>query len=214
MPPHCATGARAVVRQVRTGSRDGVPTRTTVASRIFSVEQNDLWEALTNLERLPRWFGSVRGDLRPGGHYEIEGNASGRIECCEVPDCFFLTWEFGDQVSWVAVHLVARSDGTELSISHESAVEDPEFWAEYGPGAGGVGWDLGLLSLDRYLASDPEFDPTAAEEFATSSDGRTFITASAWGWAEAGIADGDDAAGAREAAERTIAFYTAAPSEP
>lgn len=207
------TMAGLVAREVRSGSREGVPTRTTVARRVYPVGQEDLWDALTSLERLPRWFAPVSGELRLGGRYEIEGNASGSIESCEAPDHFSLTWEFGEQVSWVTVELASVSGGTELSIAHEGSVEDPEFWTQYGPGAGGVGWDLALMGLDRYLRSDPTFDPTAAEEFATDPQGIAFIEASARDWAEAGIADGDESAAAREAAERTIAFYTTVPPE-
>ncbi|MGI5952103.1 MAG: SRPBCC family protein [Brooklawnia sp.] len=205
--------AKLVTREVRSGTRGGSPTRTTVARRVYNASQDDLWDALTNPERLPRWFAPVSGDLRLDGRYAIEGNASGRIEQCEVPDHFSLTWEFGGQVSWVSVQLASKAEGTELSIAHEGSVAEPEFWTQFGPGATGVGWDLALLGLNSHLAKDPAFDPTAAAQLATSPEAVAFIRAAALDWAEAGIADGDESVAARGAAERTVEFYTTVPGE-
>lgn len=47
----------------------------------------NLWSALTEPERLARWFGDVQGDLRVGGDYHltIPGavTATGRVDVCE-----------------------------------------------------------------------------------------------------------------------------------
>lgn len=72
-----ATTAGLVTREVRTGSRGGGPTKIALASRTYAGEQDDLWEALTSPERLPRWFLPVSGDLREGGSYQVTGNAHG-----------------------------------------------------------------------------------------------------------------------------------------
>jgi hypothetical protein len=45
-------------------------------------------------------------------------------------------------------------------------------------------------------------------EFATSRDGKAFITGSSEAWGEAAIAAGTDAEIAQESARRTTAFYT------
>ncbi|WP_432520118.1 hypothetical protein [Kineococcus sp. SYSU DK006] len=52
---------------MRSGTRDGVPTKTATARRTYATDQADLWEALTSTERLPRWFLPVSGDLRAAG---------------------------------------------------------------------------------------------------------------------------------------------------
>jgi uncharacterized protein YndB with AHSA1/START domain len=51
---------------------------------------DDVWAALTDPSRLPRWYGQVEGDLRPGGafrlHIESDGwDGTGRVEACEPP---------------------------------------------------------------------------------------------------------------------------------
>jgi uncharacterized protein YndB with AHSA1/START domain len=56
------------------------------ASRTFATSPDDLWEAITTPEQLARWFGSVSGDLRLGGSFQIEDNAMrGRSEAMPTP---------------------------------------------------------------------------------------------------------------------------------
>ena len=91
----------AVNRELETREFNGKPARALVASRVYDTTRDDLWDALTNIERLPRWFSPVTGDLRLGGRYQIEGNASGEITRCEPPRFLSVTWEFSGDVSWV-----------------------------------------------------------------------------------------------------------------
>jgi uncharacterized protein YndB with AHSA1/START domain len=91
--------AGLVSREVRTGSRDGAQTRIAVARRTYRTDQADLWDALTNAERIPRWFLPISGDLEPGGRYQFEGNAGGVVERCDEPEFFAVTWEMGPTVS-------------------------------------------------------------------------------------------------------------------
>ena len=75
--------------------------------------------------RIPRWFLPVTGDLRAGGHYQIEGNASGTIERCDPPQEFTATWEFGGQTSWIEVRLTSEPPGgTRLELEHIAAPGD------------------------------------------------------------------------------------------
>jgi len=199
------TTARQVTRQVRTGEQGGVPTRTTVASRLYRTDQRELWDALTNIERIPRWFLPITGQLELGGRYQLEGNAGGTIEGCDEPDSFAVTWEFDGSVSWVSVLLTPADGGTRLELVHESPV-DPSFWAQYGPGATGLGWDLSLIGLGWYAEDGLEFGPDDGEAFVASPEGVAFLEAAATDWAEAAIADGDDQDVAMEAAKRSFAF--------
>ena len=49
-------------------------------------------------------------------------------------------------VSWVTVRLSPDpKGGTRLELEHAAHVE--EHWKKFGPGAVGIGWDLGLLGL-------------------------------------------------------------------
>ncbi len=196
-----------VAREVRSGSRDGARTKVAIARRTYPTGQSDLWDALTNPERIPRWFLPVSGDLKVGGHYQLEGNAGGTVERCTAPESFAVTWEFGGTVSWVQVTLVPDGQRTTLELAHESPV-DPAMWEGYGPGAVGVGWDLGLIGLELHLEHGGQVDRSMAVTFPASPEGAEFIRLSAAGWADAAIKDGEEASKARAAAARTVAFFT------
>ncbi|WP_275004236.1 SRPBCC family protein [Promicromonospora iranensis] len=205
-----ATTAGLVTREVRDSSRDGVPTKIAVARRTYAAERADLWDALTSADRLPRWFLPVSGDLTVGGRYQLEGNAGGIVERCAAPEEFAVTWEFGETVSWLTVHLTPADDGTTLELVHEAPV-DPDFWTQYGPGATGVGWDLSLMGLGLHLASGAGLNPAEVESWSTSPEGVEFARLASTGWADAAVAAGEDADQARAAGERTLAFYTTPP---
>lgn len=202
--------AGLTARQVRTGERDGRATRVVIARRAYDSDHDDLWDALTNPERLPRWFLPVTGDLQVGGRYQVVGNAGGIVERCEPPRSFSVTWEMGPTVSWLTITLTEDDGRTTLELSHEAPV-DPDFWTQFGPGAVGVGWDLGLMGLGLHLSSGADNDGAEAQAWTLSPDGVAFVRASAEDWAAAATADGDDAAAAQDAAERTITFYTVMP---
>src|SRR5690606_25633066 len=114
------------------------------------------WDALTNKERLPRWFLPISGDLKLGGKYQFEGNAGGTILACQKPERISVSWEMNGGVSWVDVFLNPGSAGkTELVLEHVALEEgaSKEFWDQYGPGAVGVGWDLSLIGMELHLES-------------------------------------------------------------
>ncbi|BDT85894.1 SRPBCC family protein [Nocardia cyriacigeorgica] len=204
--------AGLVVREIRNGERDGAPTKIAIARRSYPTDRDDLWDALTDADRIPRWFLPVTGDLRVGGRYQFEGNAGGVIERCDAPESFAVTWEMGPQVSWVEVTLAATDAGTLLQLTHEAPV-DPQMWKQYGPGAVGVGWDLAMVALGLHLASGEPVDPAEGLAFPTTPEGTEFVRAAAADWAEAAIGGGDDPAEARAAAEQTVTFYTVEPEE-
>lgn len=205
-----ATTAGLVTREVHDSSRDGVPTKVAVARRTYAAERDDLWDALTSADRLPRWFLPVSGDLTVGGRYQLEGNAGGVVERCAAPEEFAVTWEFGGMVSWLTVHLTPADGGTALELVHEAPV-DPDLWKQYGPGATGVGWDLSLMGLGLHLASGESLDPAEVQAWSLSPEGIEFARLANTGWVDAAIAAGDDADQARAAGERTLAFYTTPP---
>lgn len=203
--------ANLVSREVHSGTRDGQPTRTVVARRRYSADRADVWDALTNPERLPRGFMPISGDLSVGGRYQLEGNAGGVIERCDEPESLAVTWEYGGQVSWLQLQLhEADAGATTLELVHEAPV-DPDMWEQFGPGAVGVGWDLGLFGLEQHLASGAALDPAEVEAWTVGPEGVPFVRRATEGWAGAAIDDGDDPDQARSAAEATVAFYTTAP---
>jgi uncharacterized protein YndB with AHSA1/START domain len=204
--------AGLVTREVRSGSRDGAPTKIAIARRTYGTDQSDLWDALTNADRIPRWFLPVSGDLEPGGRYQIEGNAGGVIERCDEPESFAVTWEYGSMLSWLEVTLTPAGDGTTLELAHEAHVE-PDLWGQFGPGAVGVGWDLALIGLGRHIDTGAPVDPLEGAAFATSPEGVELVRRAAADWADAAVVDGDEPDAANEAAKRTVAFYTTPPDD-
>jgi uncharacterized protein YndB with AHSA1/START domain len=189
----------AVTRELRNGERDGRPARTVIATCSYDSDIDDVWDAITNADRIPRWFLPISGDLRLGGRYQLQGNAGGEITACDPPRMLVLTWEFGGQMSWVRVDLETLSDGgTRLRLEHTAQVPE-EFWNEFGPGATGVGWDLTLLGLGRHLRGQPAREP--------SPDHKDFIRRSSEEWCRASVAAGTNEEAARAAAERTTQFY-------
>ncbi len=186
--------------------RGGQPACAVILSCSYPTTAPDLWDALTNRERILRWFLPISGELEPGGRYQFEGNAGGVITACEPPSRLALTWEFGEQVSWVEVRVSNDEAGqARLTLTHTQQVS--EHWVQYGPGATGVGWEMGLVGLAMHLAQPDAPKPDAAE-FATSPNGKALITSSSEAWGEAAIAGGADPGDARAAANRTTAFYT------
>jgi uncharacterized protein YndB with AHSA1/START domain len=201
----------ATTRVVTSRERDGKPAKVVVASRTFDTGIDDVWDALTNAERIPRWFMPVSGELRLGGRYQLQGNAGGEIVRCDPPRHLALTWEYGGDVSWVDVRLSERDGATHLELEHVAHVPDG-FWDQYGPGAVGVGWELGLMGLAEHLATGASYDPVEGAAWPTTDDGKRFTRASSDGWADASIAAGTPANAARAAGERTTAFYTGEPA--
>lgn len=200
-------------REVGSRTLEAGEARTVTVTRVYDTDVEDLWDACTNAERIPRWFLPVSGDLRPGGRYQLEGNAGGTIERCDPPRSFFATWEFRDQTSWIELRLAPEpAGGTRFVLEHIARVDD-ETWAQFGPGAVGLGWDLGLMGLALHIASGGEpVDAAAVAAWQASDEGIRFMTLSNERWAEASIAAGTEAADAHAAAARTLAAYTGAPA--
>ena len=192
-------------RSVSMVERDGRTAGAVTLSRGCGTTVDDLWDSVTNRQRIPRWFLPVHGDLEPGGRYRLEGNASGVITACDRPSHFALTWEFGGDTSWVDVRLTdAGAAPPRITLTH-TALLSPH-WGEYGPGAAGVGWEMGLLGLALHLAQPDAPKPDEAA-FAASRNGRAFITGSSEAWGRAAAEAGTDSAAAAAAARRTAAFY-------
>ncbi|MFI7401145.1 hypothetical protein ACIBW9_11750 [Streptomyces sp. NPDC049541] len=132
------------------------------------------------------------------------------IERCDPPKSFSATWEYGGEVSWIELHLTSEEGGTRFQLEHIAHVDDTK-WAEFGPGAVGVGWDLMVRGLSLHLGSGgAAVDPKKFMAWTVSDEGRRFMTSSSEAWYAANVAGGEDEKTAREAADRTTAAYTGA----
>lgn len=122
-----------------------------------------------------------------------------------------MSWLYGPDPGFSEVEVRLTPDGadrTVLELEHVAVVPD-DFWDQYGPGSVGVGWDLGLLGLDRHLAGG-EISREEAEAWDTSPEGREFATRSGEAWGAAYAASGAEAEVVAATTAATIAFYTGA----
>jgi uncharacterized protein YndB with AHSA1/START domain len=164
--------------------------------RRYAADQADVWQAITDPDRVRRWFLPLTGDLREGGNFQLEGNAAGDIMTCEPPRHLVVT--FGGESSIVEVLLSSDGQQTLLRLTHSVPLKLA------GSGAGalyvGPGWDGTLLGLAIYLAGEVAGDPVAA---ANSPEVQDFNVSSIKAWVGAieasGTADADAISAAREA---------------
>lgn len=196
----------AVARVVESRMQDGQEMLVVVASRAYDTTVDDLWNAVTDKSRLARWFAQVDGDLKLGGRFQVKNNASGTVTACVPPTSYAVTWELGGGVSWVNVLLQpTKSGGAHLTVEH-IAPPNPH-WDKFGAGAGGVGWELGLLGLGMHLRSGEARDKFDEHAWGVSEEGKSFVKAAGEGWIAAEIAHGEEPAKATTRGQRTIHFY-------
>ncbi len=118
----------AVTRGVRTVEREGEPAHVQTLSQEYASPIDDVWDAVTSAERIPRWFLPI-GDLRLGGRYQLQGNAGGEVLDCAPPEGgeagYRVTWEYMGGVSWLAVRLESVGDDrTRLELEHTARAAD------------------------------------------------------------------------------------------
>ena len=203
----------AVQREVGEGRVPAGAGRSLRLRRDYDAPIEDVWDAVTNPERISRWFLPISGDYRLGGRYQLEGNAGGEILACERPQRLKVTWAYGEMagdvpVSELEVRLSAIDGGqTRLELEHVAVVPE-EPWAEYGPGAVGIGWDQGMLGLTLHLRGESVEDPVAWQ---LSAEGREFATRSSEAWGEANRAAGADSETVARGVANSTAFYAPDP---
>lgn len=202
----------AVTRTIEDDPRHEGPFKAVVMSEVYPSPPADVWEAITDAERLSRWFLPVTGDLQLGGEYQLEGNAGGEVLECEPEERFLVTWVYDGHVSWVEVTLAPEGEGTRMRLAHSSPVDNP-FWEQFGPGATGVGWESGMFGLWLHLTSGEAVDRGAFSAWEASADAVAFITGVAAAWGGADAAAGEDPAVARRRADEVASFYTAPPTD-
>ena len=205
----------ATTRTLGARTHEAGELREVVLSAAYDTTVEDLWDAVTTAERIARWFLPVSGELRLGGRYQLEGNAGGEVTACDPPNGFDATWviQMPDMpepaVSWIEVRITAEGDDrARLTLTHVAEVDDT-MWAQFGPGAVGIGWDQGLLGLHLHITSGgATVDPAEVLPWIASDEGKRFTTLAGEGWYAAEVAAGVDEAEARRHADATIEAYT------
>jgi len=164
--------------------------------RLYAADGTDVWQAITDPDRVRRWFLPLTGDLREGGNFQLEGHAGGDILTCEPPRHLVVT--FGGESSIVDMTLSADDEQTLLQLTHSVPLEL----------AGGVagalyvgpGWDGALLGIALHLAGEVTADPVAA---ANSPELQNFNVSSINEWIAvieaSGAVGADEISAARQA---------------
>src|SRR3954447_5557806 len=113
---------QSVLRTVGPGKVPAGEAQMVVLRRTYRADIEDVWDAITDPERIARWFLPVTGDFRVGGHYQLEGNAGGEILRCDRPTRLLVTSMFGEAppgTSEVEVRLSkVGDDQTMLVLEH------------------------------------------------------------------------------------------------
>jgi uncharacterized protein YndB with AHSA1/START domain len=165
MTSHESAGTR-ILGSLRSADGKGV---VRIAER-YDTDIDDLWTALTDPERLARWYGQVEGDLRPGGEFRLylesdEWDGTGRVEACEPPRRLLVTTKETEE-SWrkgrgarpfdeaIEVTLTAHGEQTVLVIEVRGMPLDTI--AAYG-----AGWQIHAENLAAYLAGRDRVDGEA-----------------------------------------------------
>src|SRR5215472_4149928 len=131
---------------------------------------DDLWSALTDPDRLARWYGRVEGDLRPGGQFRLhvesaDIDAIGRVEECEPPRRLVVTNRETDE-SYLrgqgvppydeAIEATLTADGGQTILVIEVRGMPLDKIAFYG-----AGWQIHAENLAAYLAGRDRGDTEA-----------------------------------------------------
>jgi uncharacterized protein YndB with AHSA1/START domain len=204
-----ASQLKAIHRQVeRQLPGDGSGEQVSVLlRRSYDAPVDDVWDAVTQPDRIKRWFVPLSGDLRVGGSFQLEGNAGGEILTCEPPR--LLKVSFGGPTSIVELRLTPDGDSdTVLELEHSVPIE----MAQSGAGAlwVGPGWDGALLGLGLFLRGEAIGDPVAA---AHSPEALEFSKQSVHAWVEV-IKDSGTATDEELAAATEVSLAQFAPEAP
>jgi uncharacterized protein YndB with AHSA1/START domain len=134
---------------------------------------DDLWSAITDPDRLARWYGEVEGDLRLGGVFRTydaadDIEATGRVEACEAPRRLLVTTRETDESyqrgqgvppydEVLEATLTTEGDQTILVVEVRGMPLDTI--AFYG-----AGWQIHAENLATYLAGRERGDTEARWE--------------------------------------------------
>jgi uncharacterized protein YndB with AHSA1/START domain len=151
------TWLKSLHREKRTGSP-----RSVLLRRRYPTNQADLWDAVTNPERVGRWFGTIEGVTKAGNTVVVTAlgqpgvSWTAELRQCEPTQRFVMSWRFNQQMEHhddstdeVELRFVPEGDATILELEHRSA--EPRPW-EDGVGAG---WEGALMSLDALVRGVP-----------------------------------------------------------
>ncbi|HET6152636.1 MAG TPA: SRPBCC domain-containing protein [Marmoricola sp.] len=116
---------------------------------VYDTDLDDLWEAVSNPERLAGWLGIFSGDLRRGGTFHVTFRSTwdgpGRVDVCEAPHHLLVTMEPGtEDEAHIEAWLTAEGTGTRL-IVEERGLPIGSLDVH------GAGWQAHIEDLEHHL---------------------------------------------------------------
>lgn len=129
-------------------------------ARLYPLPSGEVWSAVTEPDRLGRWFADVTGDLRVGGAWSAtfpDGSASGVVAECEPAARIVTSWRWAHEPAGAApgrltVTVEPGADATRLLLVHEGVTGTPTGQA--------AGWYAHLAGLASHLRG---MDPGEAD---------------------------------------------------
>jgi uncharacterized protein YndB with AHSA1/START domain len=118
----------------------------------FETGIDELWSALTDRERLARWYGEIEGDLRARGEFRARVHASGwegvgRIEECDPPRRFRVVSKDPDESTEDTMEVELRGDSDQTTlVVEQSNLPLKLLWAY------GAGLQIHVEDLAAYIA--------------------------------------------------------------
>jgi len=95
-----------------------------VYDEVYATDIDDLWQAITDRDRLARWMADYDGELRLGGTWQVASEddvpwATGTVTACDPPRSFTTTWHAtGEDPTELVVSLESVPGGTRLLLEH------------------------------------------------------------------------------------------------
>ena len=126
----------------------------------YDTDIDDLWAAITDPDRLARWFGEVDGELSLGGEFRVHiadaGERIGRVEACDAPQRLLVTTTETDESYRrgqavppfdAARNITLTADGDQTTLVIEVKGMPLDKIAFFG-----AGWQIHAENLAAYLA--------------------------------------------------------------
>jgi len=127
----------------------------------YDTDIDDLWSAITDPDRLARWYGAAEGDFRVGGEFRLKVHASGwegvrRVKECEPPRHLILVGQEQDDPFEMITEVWLTADGDQTILVMEERGMPLEYVTAYGAGI-----QIHVEDLAAYLRGDERCDSDA-----------------------------------------------------